>query len=130
MAAAEWLSPLEFSEQWESQPTPSARASNKGCLEMSLADYLELVEWSGRQWRADKRGAIDAATPAIVDRLQLDGDGWMALLRAFHGRFRRAAGRPESLAREAAAKGNRWLQGSSASRQIFGATGATDASRA
>ncbi|RPI85331.1 MAG: hypothetical protein EHM42_06790, partial [Planctomycetaceae bacterium] len=59
--AAEWLSPLEVSEQRESQPTPSARASNKGCLEMSLADYLELVEWSGRQWRADKRGAIDAA---------------------------------------------------------------------
>jgi hypothetical protein len=128
--AAEWLSPLEVSEKRESQPTPSARASNKGCLEMSLADYLELVEWSGRQWRADKRGAIDAATPAIVDRLQLDGDGWMALLRAFHGRFRRAAGRPESLAREAASNGRRWLQGSSASRQIFGATGACDTSTA
>lgn len=126
----EWLSPLEISVQGESQPMSRARASNTGCLEMSLADYLALVEWSGRQWRTDKRGTINAAAAVIVDRLQLDVDSWMELLRAFQGRFGRAAGRPESLAREAVATGRRWLQGTSASRQIFETTRATDSSTA
>ena len=116
---AAWLSPLELSAEVEAQPIPASRASNKGCLDLSLGGYLELVDWTGRQWRADKRGTIDTALPAILERLRLSGDGWIDLLHAFHKRFRRAAGRPETLAREARSRGRRWLHGTAASRTVF-----------
>src|SRR5262245_16407009 len=116
---AAWLSPLELSAEVETQPVPACRASNKGCLDLSLSGYVELVDWTGRQWRADKRGTIDTALPEILERLRVSGEGWLDLLHAFHQRFRRAAGRPETLAREARLRGRRWLHGISASRAAF-----------
>ena len=103
------------------QPVPAARASNKGCLELSLASYLELLEWSGRQWRSDKRGAIADDQPDILHRLGLAGGSWMQMLRGLYGRFRRAAGRPTTRAQEADRQGRRCIQGIGASRDVFGA---------
>jgi hypothetical protein len=68
---AAWLAPLELSADLERQPVPITRASNRGCIEMSFASYLELLEWSGRQWRGDKRGAIPGNLPPIFERLGL-----------------------------------------------------------
>lgn len=39
-------------------------------LPITRADYLTLVDYTGRQFRADKRGQIDAELPPIVERLQ------------------------------------------------------------
>ena len=39
-------------------------------------DYLQLVDWTGRIIRKDKRGSIDKALPPILDRLQIDFDQW------------------------------------------------------
>jgi hypothetical protein len=81
---------------------------------MTWPEYLELLDWTGRQWRSDKRAPI-------LERLQLGEAGWWRLLSAFGRRFRRAAGRPEALEREARARGVRWLQGIAASRAAFAA---------
>ncbi|MCP4288626.1 MAG: hypothetical protein GY792_30090, partial [Gammaproteobacteria bacterium] len=40
-------------------------------LPFKLGDYLELVEWTGRIIRDDKRGYISAKTPSILTRLQI-----------------------------------------------------------
>jgi len=40
-------------------------------LTFRLTDYLELLDWTGRIVRDDKRGAIPANTPAILDRLDI-----------------------------------------------------------
>ena len=52
-------------------------------LPFKLTDYIELVDWSGRALRADKRGAINAALPPIIDRLGIEPDNWIALTKAF-----------------------------------------------
>ena len=39
-------------------------------LPINEKDYLELVDWTGRQLRQGKRGKIDDALPPIVQRLQ------------------------------------------------------------
>ncbi len=39
-------------------------------LPIRKTDYLNLVDWTGRQYRQDKRGKIDTAMPPIVRRLQ------------------------------------------------------------
>jgi len=41
-----------------------------------LQDYLELVNWTGRIIRYDKRGFIKAELPPILERLQVSPDQW------------------------------------------------------
>jgi hypothetical protein len=47
-----------------SDPVPS--------LPVSFPDYLQLVDWSGRAVRFDKRGAIDSQQPPILERMNID----------------------------------------------------------
>jgi REP element-mobilizing transposase RayT len=47
------------------------RDLHQNAIGFTLRDYLELVEWAGRQVRDDKRGAIAPATPPILERLGL-----------------------------------------------------------
>ena len=42
----------------------------------AFEDYLELVDWTGRIMRNDKRGYIDNALPPILHRLQLSLEQW------------------------------------------------------
>ncbi len=42
----------------------------------AFRDYLELVDWTGRIIRNDKRGFIDDALPPILRRLQLSAKQW------------------------------------------------------
>jgi hypothetical protein len=86
---------------------------------MTLADYLNLLDWTGRQLRRDKRGAIPAEMHPLFARLQISGEGWFDLIQDFSRLFRRAAGRPESLATEAARRDRRSLQGIANSRALY-----------
>jgi len=95
------------------------RASNKGCLAMTLDDYLRLVDWTGRQIRRDKKGAIPADVAPILDRLQISGESWLELIGEFGRLFRRAAGRPESLKRHAEKRQAKRTEGIVNSRALF-----------
>ena len=118
-ARANWLSPFDLSNTSDSA-VPADRASNKGCLPMSFAEYLNLLDWTGRQLRADKRGAIPAELAPILERLHIGGAvGWLQLMGRFSRLFRRAAGRPQSLARERDQRGCRVMQGLRYSRTVF-----------
>ena len=120
MASAEWLSPFELSKEVVDSPVPKARASNTGCLPMSFAEYLNLLDWTGRQLRTDKRGAIPEELSPILERLQIGGElGWLQLMGQFSRLFRRAAGRPHSLQREREQRGCRVMQGIGHSRAVF-----------
>ena len=117
--SAAWLSPFELCEAPAHAPAPSGRASNTGCLPMSFAEYLNLLDWTGRQLREDKRGAIPHELAPILERLHIGGEGWMQLMGQFRRLFRRAAGRPHSLQREREQRGCRLMQGIRHSRAIF-----------
>ncbi|MFQ3246374.1 MAG: REP element-mobilizing transposase RayT [Arenicella sp.] len=56
-------------------------------IPFKLKDYLELVDWSGRIIRTDKRGHIDNALPDILSRLGLDIDVWKILTTEFEMHF-------------------------------------------
>jgi REP element-mobilizing transposase RayT len=122
---ATWLAPLEISESALQRAVPSTRTSNLGCLNMTFTQYLELLEWTGRQVQAGKVGRIPAAEPSILQQLGVGGEGWLKLVASFHtkrGGLRRAIGRPAALEAEAAKRGQRWIQGIALSREIFGKT--------
>ena len=103
----------------ESQPA-ERRASNKGFLPLNLDQYLELLDWTGRQARPDKRGQIPAELLPILQRLRLSSETWVETVLNFGRWFRLAVGRVDSLTAEAARRGRRWLQGVSHSRAAFG----------
>jgi putative transposase len=56
-------------------------------LPFKLADYIGLVDWTGRIMRQDKRGAIAAELPPILERLGLDTDAWQVLTSQFETQF-------------------------------------------
>jgi hypothetical protein len=120
-----WLAPLEMTAAALQQAVPASRASNLGCLNMTCAQYLELLEWTGRKVHPGKLGRIPADEPPILHQLGVAGEGWLKLVASFHtkrGGLRRAIGRPAALEAEAAKRGQRWIQGIALSREIFGKT--------
>jgi REP element-mobilizing transposase RayT len=61
-------------------------------LPFRLSDYLELVDWTGRALRDDKRGAIPSHLPPILERLQIDPRYWLHMAGHFEGRFKGLVG--------------------------------------
>ena len=39
-------------------------------------DYLQLVDWTGRIIRRNKRGHIEKGLPPILERLKISADQW------------------------------------------------------
>jgi hypothetical protein len=110
-----WLSPMEVSESADPiGPDPSScgrRASLKGFIPMSVLRYLELLDWTGRQLRSDKRGAIPEGIAPILSRLGIESGSWLDLASKFGRLFKRAAGSSISLSAEADRRGQSWMQG-------------------
>jgi hypothetical protein len=108
-----WLSPIEIKEAADPIGTDcsdsSRRASEKGFLSISLHAYLELLDWTGREIRGDKRGVIPGHLEPILTRLGLDSAHWCDLVRKFGRYFKRAVGTAEHLQEEAERRGQRWL---------------------
>lgn len=93
------------------QAEQGKRASDLGCLPMSLERYLQLLDWTGRQVRRDKRGAIPAELAPILERLEVEEALWVDTVQHFGNIFRNVAGRSSALAKQAAQTGRKWLVG-------------------
>jgi len=96
--------------------------NDSGCddtIPFSRADYLDLVDWSGRVVRTDKAGAIDADLPPILTRLGIDGGHYLRHLRKKERAFGDAIGSVTSLRASARAFGRKFFRGLSYAEQLF-----------
>jgi len=95
---AGWLAPigLESPRKKVREKSTARRAGNKGCLPMSLDQYLQLLDWTGRQIRRDKVGRIPAECAPILERLECSAETWLDFVKNFRRRFRNAAGLPKN----------------------------------
>jgi len=82
-------------------------------------DYFDLVDWTGRAIRDDKRGCIPDHLPPILQRLQVDPAVWCDSVKYFGSRFPRLAGRVSQLERAVSQLGQRWCQGMAPARRLF-----------
>lgn len=96
---------------------PVAGPASSG-LPLSLGEYLELADWTGRIVRSDKRGAIDAAAPPILRRLRLRETEWSYQVKGIESHYWRAVGAVEALMAKAKALGQCWLKGGGAMRRL------------
>ena len=61
-------------------------------IPMRLTDYLDLVDWTGRQIKENKRGAISGSEPAIMDRLGINAEHWLYITQNFESEFKDIVG--------------------------------------
>jgi REP element-mobilizing transposase RayT len=96
---AGWLAPiaLEPARKHSRDRHTTRRLSNRGCLFLSLDQYLQLIDWTGRQMRLDKPGQIPPHLEPILTRLDCSLETWLDLVKNFRRRFLTEAGRPETL---------------------------------
>ncbi|WP_299659336.1 transposase [uncultured Psychromonas sp.] len=78
-------------------------------IPFSLLDYIELVDWSGRIIREDKRGAISSQRPRLLSTLGLENDIWLSLASSFGKDYHGAVGSLEALATYTGNTGKRWI---------------------
>ncbi|MGY3868092.1 transposase [Aeromonas crassostreae] len=83
--ASDALPPLLLPFAGQSTPYPDG-------LPYAFADYLILVDWTGRAIRADKQGHIPARLAPILQRLSLDGAGWLKRVALFRRQGIRVVG--------------------------------------
>ncbi len=86
----------------------------------SFKDYLQLVDWTGRAIRNDKRGHIDARLPPIITRLNIDPRAWEAAMQPRGNVFGRAMGRLNHLQLHAKALGQSWVRGLRRAELLYG----------
>ena len=89
---------------------PNAEYGDKG-IPMTEAAYSEFVDWTGRCIRNDKRGAIPAHIPPILERLNMTEHEWLRHTQFFESRFKRVAGNWDSIKLAAKNFGKQWFQG-------------------
>jgi REP element-mobilizing transposase RayT len=102
--ADRFLSPIEIDQRQDAlgaaASSSSFRASDKGFLPMSQIEYIQLLDWTARMVVPGKSGSTPADAPDVLQRLGLNAQEWVGLVREFGRMFSLAAGLPETLARQ------------------------------
>ncbi len=96
-----------------------ASARLKAAIPFAFDDYLDLVDTTGRCIRADKRGAIAAHTPKLLERLNIDPEHFIDCATNLTKQFGSAVGAPAHLADLCAARQVKYLRGVGAAKRAF-----------
>jgi REP-associated tyrosine transposase len=93
-------------------------APSKGIV-LSLEDYMELVDWTGRAIIDDKHGHIPGQLSTIISRLQVNPDYWVGTVKNFNRCFPRVAGHVARLKMICQKLNLAWVHGMGASKCLF-----------
>lgn len=89
-----------------------------GVLALKQRDYLELVDHTGRQIHAGKRGAISDPPPAALTRIGYAADQWQRQVLAVGSGYFLAIGAADVLIEKAQEIDQSWLRGIGIARQL------------
>ncbi|ARU59355.1 transposase [Oleiphilus messinensis] len=88
-------------------------------LQFNLQDYLELVDWTGRIQRDDKRGSISTTLPPILKRLNINEKQWTQLTGKMESLFPTFVGKAERVEIASKRLGHRRVFGLAQCRSLF-----------
>jgi len=88
-------------------------------IPFNLIDYLDLIDWTGRTLRSDKRGAIPAKARTILERFSINDEAWMESVTQFETRFGYAIGADRALRHYTHNLSTHWLRGQRAIQQLY-----------
>jgi hypothetical protein len=125
MPADGWMCKLSLEQgleadvrQGQSSTTPW-RASDRGILPMSLDEYLELLDWSGRTVREGK-GSIPSHLAPILLRLGINATHWTDAVTRFSEWFGRVVGKAGRVLERARQAGRLYYRGRARCAAVFG----------
>ena len=98
---------------------PSGRMAN--AIPFAFADYLELVDWTGRAVHPDKKGHIATTQPRILARIGIEGAAFItSAMQLFRGRAGASAvGSPAALRILCTRRRIKYLRGGERARVVF-----------
>ncbi len=88
-------------------------------LPFRYTDYLELVEWTGRIIRDDKKGYIPDHLPDILSRLNIDPRHWVYLTKDFESPFKSLVGSAYKIRQACEQMGKNWVHGVKRCAEVF-----------
>jgi len=88
-------------------------------LPLTRDSYLELVDWTGRVVRQDKKGAISEHVPPLLKSLGIEQQYWAENVQKIGRAGVRAIGKPKSLRVFAIKHSRKWLSGQSAFELLY-----------
>ncbi len=97
--AAAWLTPVE----------DIVADEEFGRWGVSLAEYLELVDVTGRMISEGKRGAIPSHLAPVLARLELRTETWVGSVEGYATIFQRIAGKRDRMVEVAKEAGRKWF---------------------
>lgn len=87
-------------------------------LPFSAAQYVELVDYTGRQIRQAKYGAIVESAPPALRRLGLELDHWSGQVKGIGSAYWRIVGNVEAIGEHAKTIGQAWMKGIGYARRL------------
>jgi REP element-mobilizing transposase RayT len=91
-------------------------------IPFTFLDYVELVDWTGRQSRPEKRGKINDNHPPILARTGLNPEAFIEMADNLLKNFGRAVGTPERLASLCGRHDLKYIRGIETAHKIFNRT--------
>ncbi len=88
-------------------------------LPFRYTDYLELVGWTGRILRDDKKGYIPDHLPDILTRLNIDPRHWVYLTKDFESPFKSLVGSAYKIKQACEQMGKNWVHGVKRCAEVF-----------
>ena len=83
-----------------------------------FADYLELIDWTGRAIRHDKKGFIDNLRPKLLNELGIASDAWLLSAKEFRHQYSGVSGRWDAMCAFKHKQGGKWCRGKSHSQAL------------
>ena len=96
----------------------AASRDDASVLPMVFADYLELLEWTGRSVRQGA-GWLRGRPPAAMQRLGIEPEAWLRTMSSHGLQSLSALGSVEQLEALAAKQDKRWVRGQGWARKMF-----------
>ncbi|WP_219909181.1 Mobile element protein [Photobacterium aquimaris] len=87
-------------------------------INFAFADYLELIDWTGRSIRNDKQGLIAPNQPKMLQQLGISADAWLEHSEQFMERYANVSGKWSRMCAFKQHAGGHWCKGKSASYQL------------
>jgi len=111
----------------QDQPEQKALLPFIGCesingpdgIPFNLIDYLDLIDWTGRVLRSDKRGAIPPKARSILECFSINDEAWLESVTQFEYRFGYAIGAERALKHYTHNLSTHWLRGQRAIQQLY-----------
>ena len=105
------ITAAQASPETLAQPLRPVIGVKRHALSVSTADYLLMLDWTGRVLAPGKRGAIAEHAPAVLSMFDRTPERWTLRVRGYNSGWMRAAGSAHDLIAHAERIGQRWLKG-------------------